>query len=274
MKNFFSLFCLALFCLGTNQSFCQTSKAEEPITRFTEYAYMKVMPGKDDEYVRLEKAWKKIHLAKKKAGKIDDWSFSRIISPSGANTEYDYVTRNTFLGEDMYAATFTDEYMPANWKSLLTLEELELVSHTEEIRTLVKSETWVIIDEVWAEDVKTNAKVFAVNYFSIPKGKSNGDHSKVELDLWKPIHAARVKAGTMKGWVLMDMMLPYGESLPYSSVTIDGYADMRQFLTPWTEDYFKQVHPGKDINAMFKQTTEACTLVKGELRMMIDRLSW
>ena len=274
MKTLLNFLTLVIVCMGSQVSISQNATDTKQVTRFTEYNYMKVKPGKEEQYVKLEKAWKKIHLARKKAGKLDDWSFSRIISPSGTSSEYDYVTRNTFIGEDMYAATFTDNYFPENWQSLLTWEELDLVLRTEEFRTIVKTETYVIRDEVWADDSRANAKLFVVNYFNVPEGKSGEDHAKVEIDIWKPVHAARVKAGTMKGWGFLEMVLPFGASLSYNSITIDGYTDMRQYLRPWTDEYFKTAHPGKDMNALFKQTQESCTLVKGELRMMVDRLSW
>ncbi|MBK8699063.1 MAG: hypothetical protein IPN29_05775 [Saprospiraceae bacterium] len=274
MKTLFSFICLVIFCMGTPTNYAQTAAAPKQATRFTEYSYMKVMPGKEDEYIKLEKAWKKIHLAKKKAGQIDDWSFSRVISPSGSSAEYDFVTRNTFLGEDMYAAVYTDNYFPANWQSMLTVDEIDLVLRTGEIRTMVKSETFVVRDEVWADDSRTNAKLFVVNFFNVPEGKTSEDHAKVEMDIWKPVHAARVKAGTMKGWSYLEKMLPFGSLQRYNSITIDGYTDMRQYLNPWSDDYFKAAHPGKDMAAMLKQTSDSCILVRGEVRMMVDRLSW
>lgn len=49
---------------------------------------------------------------------------------------------------------------------------------------------------------------------------------------------------------------------------------MKQMLAPWFEEYFKKVHPGKNMDEMMKQTGDATDLVKGEVRMVIDRLSW
>ena len=120
--------------------------------------YMKVKPGMHDEYIACEKAWKKIHEAKKAAGMLDDWALVSVLSPSGANVEYDFITRNQFDGEDKLAAYFEGPFMPENWQANLTKEELDLIDRTNEFRTLVKTEVWRTADAVFAEDM-TNSNV-------------------------------------------------------------------------------------------------------------------
>ncbi|MFN0213962.1 MAG: hypothetical protein ACKVT2_06870 [Saprospiraceae bacterium] len=70
------------------------------------------------------------------------------------------------------------------------------------------------------------------------------------------------------------MEMPFGSNQPYDLATVDVYADMKAYLAPWTDAYFKKVHPGKDADAMMKQTREASSLVKGDVRIIIDRLGW
>lgn len=36
--------------------------------------------------------WKPVHIERKKSGQIIDWFLFKVISPSGADNEYDYVT--------------------------------------------------------------------------------------------------------------------------------------------------------------------------------------
>ena len=270
MKTFRFLFFIVMFYLTAPTGNAQVASSE-PI-RYTQYSYMKVKPGMWEDYLKCEKAWKKIHLAKKSAGRLEDWSIAEVLSPSGASCEYDYVTRNTFT-VDQYAASFSGSYFPENWQSLLTIDEIDLVLRTEEFRTLVKNETWTITHSIWADDATSTAKVFVFNYFTVPNGNTAA-HTKVEVDLWKPVHDYRVKAGTMKGWLLLDMVMPFGASQPYSQASIDAYADMKQFLQPWTNDSIKKVHPDKTAAAIFKQTSDVCTIVKGEVRMLVDRLDW
>jgi len=36
---------------------------------------------------------------------------------------------------------------------------------------------------------------------------------------------------------------------------------------------FNKVHPGKDANKLMDSTWDAATLIRGEVRMMVDRIS-
>ncbi len=243
-------------------------------THYNLYTYIKVAPGMEANYLKLEKAFKKIHIAKKKAGDMQDWSLSSVVSPAGSSCEYNYVARNGLRGSKQLANYYEGVYMPKNWQSLLTPAEVALVNRTDQIRTIVKKEVWSSVEEVFADDWTKNAKVAVWNYFTEPAGKTQADHTKMEQDIWKPVHAARVKDGAMLGWVLIGMNLPFGASMPYNMATIDLYKDMNQYLTPWFDTYFTKIHPGKDVADLMKQTSAATTLVKGEVRIIIDRLDW
>lgn len=272
MKSFAISLVLATLFLqaGTNYAQVATTTA---ITHYTAYGYHKVNPGMRDDFLKLAKAWKKIVAWKKQNGMQENWSIARVVSPAGASTEYDYVTRHFFTGETQLAGYLEKPFLPENWQTLLTVDEIGLVLRADEIRTLVKTEVWSTIDETLAADIeKSTVAVF--NYFKQPEGKSQADHTKMEQDIWKPVHAARVKDGTMKGWVLLSLNFPFGSAQPYDMATVDVYADMKQMLAPWFDAYFKKVHPGKDVTELMNQTSAATDLVKGEVRVVIDRLSW
>ena len=193
--------------------------------------------------------------------------------PAGANTEYDYVTRHVFVGDAQFANYLEKPFLPDNWQSLLTLDEVKLVLRDNDIRTYVKGEVWTILDETWADE-SDNFNVAVFNYFKQPKGKTQAEHIKMEKDIWKPVHEARTKDHTMQGWVMMAMQMPFGSSQPYDMATVDVYTDMKQMLTPWFDTYFKKIHPGKNVDDLMKQTSAATDLVKGEVRIIIDKLAW
>ncbi len=267
MKNIIILL-LSAFCCMPAKSFSQTNAQNQ--TRYTLYAYMKVAPDMEDEYLKMEKAYKKIHAAAKKAGKLETWSLARVVMPAGAHTEYNYVARNVLVGGEQLANYMEGGYDP-NWMSGLSKEEIDLVNRTDKIRTMVKAELWSQVDGVFAPDM-SDTKLAVYNYFSSPEGKTRADHTKMEQDIWKPVHAARVHDGKMKGWALLEMNLPFGTSMPYNMITVDLYTGMKQYLAPWFDEYFKIIHPGKNLDNLMTQTQAAATLTKGELHWIIDRL--
>ena len=262
----FSCFLAILFC-QTNQVAAQTTT---PV--YIAYGYQKVAPGKHDDFLKLAKAWKKIVAFKKKNGMQEGWSISRV-ALSGAQSEYNYVTRHSFSSEAQLANFMEKPFLPEGWMALLTPEEVNLINHAAEIRTMVKQDVWSEVDKAIADDIdKSTVAVF--NYFLQPDGKTRADHTKMEQDIWKPVHAARVKDGKMKGWILLNREFPFGASEPYDMATIDVYTDIKQMLAPWFDEYFKKLHPGKNMDDLMKRTSETTNLVRGEVRIVIDRLEW
>ncbi len=266
IKTLLFAFC---FCLVSPNLTAQDQDPDPP-TPYHVLGYMKVKPSMHGDYLKLEKAWKKIHAAKKKAGSLDQWALSRVVT-AGANAEYNYVTRNTLYGEEKLANYFEASYMPENWTSLLTPDELELVMRTDEIRTMVKTEVWATAEIILADDVN-KATIHVFNYFDHPEGKDRDDHFKVERDIWMPVHKARIDDGKMKGWVMLGMVSPYGSGMPYHDATVDIYTDMEEYLTIPFGEYFDKIHAGKDMDELMKRTNDNTDLIRGELRMNIDSL--
>ena len=262
----------AFFSLGL---FIQThlSAQDNPSpTSYHSLDYIKVAPGMYNDYLKLEKAWNKIHTANIKAGKYNQWVMDEVLYPRGANAEYDFITRHAFLGEQQLTAYMEGAFFPKDWQSLLNHEEMALVQRTGEIRTIVKSEVWSSIDGVYADDFQ-DAKIHVFNFFDRPKGKSRADHIKAEQDVWKPVHQARIDAGTMKGWFLLGMVFPYGANMEYQDATVDVYSSVADYFADSMLDTFNKVHPGKDANKLMNSTWDTATLIRGEVRMMIDRIS-
>jgi hypothetical protein len=149
MKPILFSFLLAILLCQTNTTSAQTT---EP-TNYIVFGYHKVNPGMRDDFLKLAKAWKKIVAYKKKSGMQDDWSISRVVMPAGASSEYDYVTRHSFIGEEQLAGYLGKPFLPENWETLLTLDEIKLVLRAEEIRTYVKGEVWSTLDRTVAADI-------------------------------------------------------------------------------------------------------------------------
>ncbi len=277
--NQFSIFCKASkaflilgLCLLCSFNVSAQAAAAPPAGHLT-MVYIKVAPNKIAEYLKMEKAYKKLHAASKKAGNLDDWSLWEIISPWGADCEYNYVAHNRYTTDEQYANSIEGIGNP-KWKSLLTPAEVALVNRTDEIRTVVKVEVYSLAESIMPEGWSKKGKIAVFNYFANGEGKTLADHIKTEKDIWMPIHTARINDGKMTAWWLLSKELPFGSSMPYNSISVDLYADMKSYLANWDESYVKKVHPSKNVDDMMKQTRETTDLVKGELRMVIDRLNW
>lgn len=138
----------ALLLVGCTLLLFTTATAQSvDTTLYIVYAYMKVAPGKDAEYLKMEKAYKKLHAAQKKAGILDNWALFSVMSPYGTDCEYNYIAVNVLRGNKQLAQYYEGSGTNINWQSLLTKEELNLVNRTDQIRSLVKEELWSIADD-------------------------------------------------------------------------------------------------------------------------------
>lgn len=265
MKTVFNTFLAACLCLCFNFAAAQ----DDQPTIYYSMDYMQVEPGNHKDYLACEKAWKKIHQHQKDAGIIEGWAIEMVLSPGGTDADYNYITRQRFKGEKQLSAYLAQPYMPDNWESLLTADEVALVKRTSELRTWVKNEVWSSVERVLADDIE-DAKVVVFNYFGIPEGKRRSEHFKMERDIWMPIHTARVKDGQMKGWVMLNRELPMGSMYDYGVATVDIFKDMDQFWAPFPEDYFEKIHAGKDMDDLWEQTLAVSNRLSAELRLALD----
>lgn len=259
-KLFFTLF----LCIFTIIIFAQNNS-----TRYYAMDYMKVESSNVKDYLACEKAWKKIHMAKKESGAIEGWGLEQIISPMGSSTEYNFVTRQVFKDRNQLAEYQSKKYFPENWKSLLTAEEIELVNRTGELRTHVKNEVWSSEEREVAADM-SDADYAVINYFKMPDNVGRADHLKVEREFWKPFHQHNIKEGKMKGWVLLNRELPMGSDYEYDLVTVDVYKDLHQFWAPFDEANFSRLNNGKSSEEIFEKTRAVGIRRSAEIRKSLD----
>ncbi len=248
-------------------------KAQDGPTRYLVIDYMKVQPENWGEYVQLERTWKKLHEERIKAGKLDGWVFDEIITPSGTSQEYNFITINHFLGEEKLAAFYEDSMMPEGWQSMFTLDEIDLMMRTNELRDIVKTEVYAVAEQLWAGDDDGPNSVRVVNFFKNHAGYSNADHTALEAAMWKPVHQARMDDDRMEGWVVANRVMPlsHGTMAPYHSITIDFYKDMHQLMQPMEMGrYLEQVHEGKEAQELMDEMGEVVSLLHSYIRRHID----
>ena len=243
----------------------------EQVTYYHVQEYMKVAPGGEDDYLKVEAIWKKIHAANVKAGKYVGWELSSVIFPTVNSSEYNFVTRTVFRGADQLGESMENWSMPENLSSLLTPEELKMVDHTDEYRTMVKREVWTVVDMISSGE-EDATKIVVFNYFKSPEGKGRGDHFRVEEDIWKPVHQSRIDAGEMQAWGVVNLELPWGDGYGYDSGSADGFRSVKEFLASGRTmfDHFGKAHPGKDADKLMAETDVNTNLVKSEIRKILD----
>jgi hypothetical protein len=272
MRKFKTIFgCLAFLALSLQLSAQTTTKpAAPPPPNYYFVDYMKATPGHAGDYVRLEKTvWKELHKARiKKGGSETAWYFLEVRMPSGASTEYDYVTITAVSGWGGIDSLYN------SWGGVfggLTKEQAKHVDSTEMFRTLVRTEIYTDVDAVFKNPPGTvpPPKYWLFNYMDVPDGKWD-DYVKMEKELVKPVHQEQIKNGHRAGWGVYSLAFPYGAEVKYEAVAVDYYEKWSDIVADDVGAMWKKIHPGKKAEDVDKTINAARTLGRSEVWVLLD----
>lgn len=123
-----------------------------PSTKYYTVDYMKTLPGKEADYVKLEKEfWMPIHKERIKMGVLTDWILLVKTMPYTFKEQYDYETVN-FINSLNF---LTDsKYTEAAKKAFPNIDQNKSFDSTSASRTLVKEELWKTVFYVDATNTK------------------------------------------------------------------------------------------------------------------------
>lgn len=253
-----SILCAFIFFLAAPM----VAQDEEPRS-ISQVDYMKVSPDQLENYLEVEKVWKKIHQYNIKQGKYQLWTVEEVIHPSGTMYDYNYITRVSFVDEAQYNKFVEGDYVPLNLEKLLSKEEMKSYNTTTSSRNLVKTEVWQLMSEMVDEDQSDGPWRYSkFNYFSINEGFTPDDFVAVQT-MWTPVHQARIEDDKLEGWLVMRKLLPYGSLFQERYATVDHFKSMTDLMTDDTSRYFDMLGNAEEA---FKKTDEGANLVRQEVR--------
>ena len=102
-----------------------------------------------------------------------------------------------------------------------------------------------------------------VDLFKVAQSKTAA-YTKMEKDMWKPIHQQRLKAGEILGWYLYAVDFA-GEGSEYNYVTVTVVDKLSRLDNVNYENWIKTVHPKRMVDEFTKTTLDARVLVRSEL---------
>ncbi|MEP7363103.1 MAG: hypothetical protein ABI972_07600 [Acidobacteriota bacterium] len=89
------------------------------------------------------------------------------------------------------------------------------------------------------------------------------DYYNLEQNDWQPVHAQRVKDGTIKSWSCWAFRSPGGASRPYDAVTSTIYKDFETAMSnPGYQALFAKVHPNRNYAAISDRGRTVRTIVR------------
>jgi hypothetical protein len=244
----------------------QASQSSVP-ARFVVLDYMKVAPGKDDEYIRLEReVWKPFHQERVKNKRLVAWELYAVPYTADTRREYDYVTVNVY---DSFAATDDQSGMEEMFRRVHAGKDVSrLLAQTWEARQVARAEIWRLLDQTAPGTASAApSKYLRLDYM---RSKPGGNYVAVEQELWKPIHQERVRSGSLDRWSLFSLMLPGGTTYPYNYATVNSVSSLSALADPLPADLFRRVHPNTPVTDIGNRTTAARDITRTELWVLVD----
>jgi hypothetical protein len=244
----------------------QASQSSVPV-RFVVLDYMKVAPGKEDEYVRLEReVWKPVHQERIKNKRMVAWELYAVPYTAYPQRQYDYVTVNVY---ESLAATDDQSGMEALFRRVHAGKDASrLLAQTGEARQVARAEVWRLLDQTAPGTASAApSKYLQVGYM---RSKPGGNYVAVEQELWKPIHQDRVRRGALDRWALFALVVPGGTSYPYDYATTNSVSSLSALVDTYPDDLFRRVHPNIPLADIGNRTTAARDLTRLELWVLVD----
>jgi hypothetical protein len=272
MKRSARGFFLSALSLALLMQYAPASAAQQPTQnpvprRYLVLDYMKVAPGKDNDYVRLEReVWKPFHAQRIKDKRLIAWSLYDVRYTADTHREYDYVTVNVY---DNLAATDDQAGMGDMFQRLHPGNDgARLLTETGAARETVRSEVWVLLDRT----TPLSASAPPAKYLNVAfmQSKPNVDYVAVERDLWKPIHQDLVRSGAMNFWALYELVMPGGTSYPYDYAAVNGVSSLSALENMYPDALFRRVHPNISLTDIGNRTAAARDLTRRELWVLVD----
>jgi hypothetical protein len=244
----------------------QASQSSVPV-RYVVLDYMKVAPGKADEYLRLEReVWKPVHQERIKNKRMVAWELYAVPYTAYPQRQYDYVTVNVY---ESIAAIDDDTGLEAIFRRVHAGKDASrLLAQTGEARQVARAEVWQLLDQTAPRTASAApSKYLLVDYM---RSKPGVNYVAVEQELWKPIHQDRVRSGALDRWALFELRLPGGTSYPYDYATANSLSNLSALVDAYPEALFRRVHPNIPIADIGNRTGASRDLTRSELWVLID----
>ena len=178
---------LAMVSLSLLCPVVAAQEAEKP-TLYAEVQYMQVPDGGDELYLKVEKAWKKIHAVRREAGIVTQWLVCKVTRTDGPPADYNYTVIHVFDSWDKLKKLYPSGLLEG--KLSLSDEEQKAINGTRESRKMVRTQLWEL------DDVALPSRLDQTDFdktlvLSLMKSKNADRHVALEREVWKKIWRRR-----------------------------------------------------------------------------------
>lgn len=204
---------------------CSISAQAPPVYAVVDF--MKVEPKKADQYLELEKAYKKLHKSRQEKEELLNWALY-YLPEAGVGSDYNAVTVNFYRGNESLAGHF-EKPMAANAEEILSEQELHLVENSPDFRHRIKTEVYQLKLNLDQDDTDF-PKIIWMSYRYLKEGKGMKDLMEVEQNMVRPIIENGLENGTINSYQIYERKLPSGSSTNHQVAQLYTFDNLSQML--------------------------------------------
>jgi hypothetical protein len=199
------------------------------------FEFMKVDEEQEAAYANTESFWEKLHEQRINSGDIIGWDLWRL-QPGGEDQGYQYLTVTLFDDPvKMFSGGDVQAALNAAYPVMSQDELNKSYDYTSKTRDLAVRLYLEQIDATKDEFEMPLGTVAAINMMKTTTGNYS-KYEDMESKIFKPMHQKEVDNGSRGNWGLLRMMLPRGNEVFASHITVDMYKDYNQFFMPPQSD--------------------------------------
>ena len=248
--------CLNFFIAGLFIIYpCITSAQQQTFYRVS---YYKVEPGRENElHTIMTNVDAEVQQHRINNGAISGWYLYKLLSPSGSNTDYDYMTVTVI---NRYRHIFESPYtFDSALKKTFRKKDMKFFtdyySQLNEVRKLIKEEIYAGVALADSSSKDGFQSKYIVSDFMQPKPDKFGDYMKMEVDTFRIIHKERIKLGDITQWGCFALVLPYDTKIGYSILDFNFYNDLDAMMNAKYVEALKNTFPMVDLNRLFQSVS-------------------
>lgn len=220
-----------------------------------------------DEYLEVEKAWKKIHEERLKEGMIISWSLYQVMYKT-VDDPYNFISISMY---DSFSKL--DKGVPENILNAAYPEKNEDDWESFDIRTYRSRK--VITSSIFHQQLSCSkgldrlGKYYVINEINVKQGASK-EYIRINEEIYKPLFEEDIKNNNRTNWSLWAKWP--GDTKDFHYLSADGYADLDQMEPSNYIEYFNKIHPHKNFDKISARVEELRTLENSEMWKVIHRI--
>lgn len=230
--------------------------------------YMKVSKDKVNDYLEVERIWKKIHEKRLEKGLITAWYFYQVANAPADARDYQFVTVNVCSSFSSLENPFPEDV----FSSVYSNEELQkYMKKTGESRDLIRSEVWHMESSAMTPPSDSEKPPYILTSYMQPVAGKEADYERMEREIFLKLHQELVNRKNMNAWVFLSRKFPGGSEVPYSYMTVNVFPS-KETSEQWPDDLVTSVFPNQDLSK-WGSPNDYRKIVKSDIWKPLDRVT-